>query len=459
LLASTPIDIQVAVGVRSSPGLLEPGVVGVLRPVLLLPEDISKRLSPFQLQAVLAHELSHIRRRDNLTAAIHMVVEAVFWFHPFVWWIGARLIEERVRACDEAVLNLGGEPRDDADAIVSVCKLYVESPLTCVSGISGADLKKRIVRIMARHVGLRMSLGKKLVLAVLTIGAVAGPVAFGLIEKVPLTGQILQATGPVPSFEVASIRPDHSGALQAGIESAGLGAPNDRFIATNITIKCLLCWVFSENSLLLPSDRVSGGPSWIDSERYDIDAKLADSQVAALDKLSPLDRVVQTKLMVQSLLADRFGLVVKNATETRPVYALVIAKGGHKLHEPVPGSASPSEIVDRPAKNMALRGEIRAHSMSISTLAHWLSGEGLGRPVLDQTGLKGEYEFDLKWTPDLNSPGTMPEPSSSAETAPSDTSGPSIFTAVQEQLGLKLEPSTGPEGAITIVHIEKPSPN
>jgi len=88
------------------------------------------------------------RRRDNLTAAIHMVVEAIFWFHPLVWWFGARLVEERERACDEAVLSLGCEPRDYADAILSVCKLYLESPIVCVSGISGSDLKRRIVRIM-----------------------------------------------------------------------------------------------------------------------------------------------------------------------------------------------------------------------------------------------------------------------------------------------------------------------
>ncbi len=169
---STPINLQTAAAIRSSPGLLEPGVVGLVRPILLLPEEILKHMSPSQLETVMAHELCHIRRRDDLTAATHMVVEAVFWFHPFVWWIGARLVEERERACDEAVLSLGGEPRDYADAIVSVCKLYVESPLTCVSGISGADLKKRIVRIMARHVGLRMSLGRKLLLGAAGLMAV-----------------------------------------------------------------------------------------------------------------------------------------------------------------------------------------------------------------------------------------------------------------------------------------------
>jgi beta-lactamase regulating signal transducer with metallopeptidase domain len=107
LCASKPLDIPVAVEVRSAAGLLEPGVVGLLCPVMLLPEGIVERLSPAQFGAVWAHKLCHVRRRDNLFAAMHMVVEGMFWFHPLVWWVGARMVEERERACDEAVLSLG----------------------------------------------------------------------------------------------------------------------------------------------------------------------------------------------------------------------------------------------------------------------------------------------------------------------------------------------------------------
>src|SRR5258708_18434249 len=130
--SSAPIDIPATVEVRSSPGLLEPGVVGLFRPILLLPAGIVERLTPSQLEALLAHELCHVRRRDNLTSAIHMIVEAVFWFHPLVWWIGARLVEERERACDESVLRLGNEPHDYAEAILNVCKLYIEDCLGIV---------------------------------------------------------------------------------------------------------------------------------------------------------------------------------------------------------------------------------------------------------------------------------------------------------------------------------------
>ncbi len=181
LRASRLLQIHTAVEVRSAPGLLEPGVVGLLRPVLLLPEGIVERLSAEQLESVLAHELCHVRRRDNLLAALHMTVEAVFWFHPLVWWIGARLVEERERACDEGVLSLGGEPRTYAEAILGVCKLYVESPLACVSGVTGADLKKRIEAIMSNRMGLRLNFARKLLLTTAAVAALVGPVVLGVV--------------------------------------------------------------------------------------------------------------------------------------------------------------------------------------------------------------------------------------------------------------------------------------
>jgi beta-lactamase regulating signal transducer with metallopeptidase domain len=149
--ASTPATIPAAVEIRLSQGLVEPGVVGLLHPILLLPEGIVERLTPSQLEAVLAHELCHIRRRDNLSASLHMMVEALFWFHPLVWWIGARLVEERERACDEEVLRLGNQASVYADAILHVCKLYLESPLACVSGVAGSDIRRRIEAIMSNR--------------------------------------------------------------------------------------------------------------------------------------------------------------------------------------------------------------------------------------------------------------------------------------------------------------------
>jgi beta-lactamase regulating signal transducer with metallopeptidase domain len=189
--ASTPMDISAPVEVRSSPGLLEPGVVGVFRPILLLPDGIARRLTPPQLESVLAHELCHVRRRDNLFAAVHMVVEAGFWFHPLVWWIGARLVEEREGACDEAVLSLGSEPRVYAEAILNVCKLYVESPLVCVSGVTGSNIKKRIEAIMTNRIVFRLNFGRKLALAVAGLAALTVPILVGMLNAPIVLGQSL----------------------------------------------------------------------------------------------------------------------------------------------------------------------------------------------------------------------------------------------------------------------------
>jgi len=132
----------------SSNSTIEPRVHGILDPVLLLPAGIADRLTDQQLEAILAHELAHIRRRDNLTAAAQVTVETIFWFHPLVWWIGARMVEERERACDEDVLQSQTDPQVYAGAILTVCDFYLTSPLTRTPGITGSNLKQRIEAIM-----------------------------------------------------------------------------------------------------------------------------------------------------------------------------------------------------------------------------------------------------------------------------------------------------------------------
>src|SRR5262249_31583235 len=157
-------NIAAPVEVRFAPGLLEPGVVGVRRPILLLPRGIADCLAHSEMDAILAHELCHVRRRDNLWASIHIIVETLFWFHPLVWWIGARLLQERERACDEDVVSRGNLPDTYAEAILRVCRFYTESPLVCVSGVTGSDLKKRIESIMRNRRIAGLSPAKKLIL-------------------------------------------------------------------------------------------------------------------------------------------------------------------------------------------------------------------------------------------------------------------------------------------------------
>jgi TonB family protein len=190
---------------RISPGSLEPGIFGIIRPVLLWPEAISQHLGDAHLEAILAHEVWHVRRRDNLAAAAHMVVEAIFWFHPLVWWLGARLIEERERACDEEVLRLGNPPQIYAESILKTCEFCMGSPLACVSGVTGADLKQRIVRIMTPESAMKLTLTRKLLLGAMAIGALAGPILAGLV-KVPLVNA---QTAPKPAAVDTSQQPAH----------------------------------------------------------------------------------------------------------------------------------------------------------------------------------------------------------------------------------------------------------
>jgi beta-lactamase regulating signal transducer with metallopeptidase domain len=217
--ASSHMNIALDVEVRSAPGLLEPGVVGWMRPILLLPAGIEERLTGSQLESVLAHELCHVRRRDNLFASIHMLVEAAVWFHPLVWWIGARLVEERERSCDEAVLGLGSDPGIYAAAIVSVCRLYVESPLVCVSGVTGANLKRRIEVIMANRKGKSLNRFQKLLLAGAAIAVVAVPVAVGVVIRVGHPPAI-HAQSPVAPATPQTVVPQVNAAPQRSTPAA-----------------------------------------------------------------------------------------------------------------------------------------------------------------------------------------------------------------------------------------------
>ena len=281
---------------------------------------------------------------------------------------------------------------------------------------------------------------------------------FGLLNIPQVRAQSTQtASVPLPSFEVASIKPNRSGELRISI-----GFQPGRFTTTGTTVKQLIALAYDVRDI-----QVSGGPSWIDSERYDIEAKEPDSVVEELPKLPSDQRGEQLHLLVQSLLADRFKLKLRHESKELPVYALVIAKNGPKLQESKPGDTYPNGMKGPDGRGQAgmMRtgpGELTGQGLPTESLARLLSQQ-LGRTVLDQTGLKGNYDFTLKWTPDQSSAAVPVGPDAGktgADTAPSpESSGPSIFAAIQEQLGLKLESRKGPVDNLVIDHVERPSEN
>jgi bla regulator protein blaR1 len=453
-----PLPVKIDVPVRSSPALLEPGVFGIFRPVLLLPEGITGHLTAAQLEAVIAHELCHVRCRDNLTAAIHMAVEAIFWFHPLVWWLGARLVEERERACDEEVLRLGNKPQIYAESILKTCQFYLESPLACVSGITGSDLKRRIVRIMTRGLEKKLDFWRKLLLVTAGAAALTGPIVLGLMNAPQSRAQSQPAAStPAPSFEVASIKVNHSADRRAMIRFA----PGGRFTANNVALKGLL-----EQAYRVKDSQLVGAPNWIETEHYDIDAKMDDATADAMKKLDSDQRREQYSLILRALFVDRFKLRVRHETRELPVYILLVGKSGPKFHETALTAAELAPPNPKgPMIRMMGRGQLNVTAAGLDIFADVLS-QNVGRVVLDKTGLKAKYDFTLQWTPDdstdqmLKAPGAGPDGKPPLDAAPPpDVSGPSIFAAVQEQLGLKLEPQKSPLDVLVIDHIERPSEN
>jgi uncharacterized protein (TIGR03435 family) len=452
---------------------LEPGIFGIARPVLVWPEGISEQLQDAHLEAILAHEVWHVRRRDNLAAAIHMVVEAIFWLHPLVWWLGARLVEERERACDEEVLESGSERQVYAESILKTCEFCVEAPLACVSGVTDADLKKRIVRIMTERLAHKLDVRKRLLLGVTGFLAVAVPIGFGLAQGKPGQANAPQSASSSQSEVTVATTPRFEVALIKSYESDPVGwhygfsitdPPYDgTFYATDVTVKKLVEMAYGVQYSWL----IQGAPSWLNSETFDIQAK-ADSAVnSELGKLSPDAGGLVKHRMLQALLVDRFKLTLHRETRDLPVFALVIAKNGPKLQESKPGDTFPNgvKVPGGPLSPRSIRfgpGQLAGHGIPVASLVDLLS-QRLGRTVVDKTGLKGIYDFTLQWMPDQGPPAMPmgPEDGKPAtdNPAPPESSGPSLFTAIQEQLGLKLESTKAPVDVLVIDHIERPSEN
>ncbi|HWB33352.1 MAG TPA: TIGR03435 family protein [Acidobacteriaceae bacterium] len=186
------------VELRLSAERMEPGMFGVWRPVLVWPRELTARLEDAHIETIMAHELAHVRRRDNLTAALHMLVEALFWFHPVVWWMERRMVAEREQACDEAVVAMGGDAEAYAESLLSTCRFCIESPLACVAGVTGADLKERVLGIVTGRALVRMSWPKRLLLAGAAVCVVAAPVVLGQAKAARQIADAMLKAAPTP---------------------------------------------------------------------------------------------------------------------------------------------------------------------------------------------------------------------------------------------------------------------
>jgi bla regulator protein blaR1 len=460
LRRGVPLDLGIPVPTISSNERIEPGVFGVFRPVLLLPVGIAQRLTPDQLRAVVAHEMSHVRRRDNVANVIHMLAEALFWFHPLVWWIERRLLDEQERACDEEVLRQGGDPEVYAESILRICEFYVTSPLICVAGITGSDLKMRVREIMRGGLRPQLSFGGRLLLYMAALLVLAGPMVVGVAVRAQTSG-----TRGGPKFEVATIKLDPNCSASPG------AGPTPGRIRMCGPLRLFIQGAYRrsyENPFNAAEPQ--GGPAWLDSGLYEIVAK-AEGNPSNDQMIGP---------MLQALLEERFRLKVHRDEKEVPVYFLTVAKGGTKFQPAKTGSCVTSDPNNptplfSPEKPLAricggIRFDGRSFDMYSATIASFASqlSQYFDRRLIDKTGLTGMFDIHMDLVPE----DAGPSPFASAENRGDPMAGLRAMTswqqqryggvivpALQNQLGLKVESGKGPGDTLVIDHIERPSPN
>jgi uncharacterized protein (TIGR03435 family) len=272
------------------------------------------------------------------------------------------------------------------------------------------------------------------------------------LEELRLTVEARQRTS-APSFEVASVKPNKSGERPMSLQIQ----PGGRLNITNVPVRVMI-----RNAYQLQDFQIVGGPDWLATDRFDITAKAEGNPTGP-----------QMSLMLRTLLAERFTLTLHNETRELPIYALVMARAGGRLGPqirkgvfdcgplrngppppPTPGPRSPDDPFNcgfrvGPGRMIGRGSTMVALAASLST---WVN-----RVVLDRTGLAGDFDLDLEWTPDRMPQG--PPPPGAPPLPPIDPNGPSLFTAVQEQLGLKLESTRGPVEVLVIDGAEQPTPD
>jgi uncharacterized protein (TIGR03435 family) len=431
-----------------------PTVVGWLRPMVLVPVGAVGGLPVEYLEALLLHELAHIRRHDYLVNMLQSVAEALLFYHPAVWWVSGHIRAERELCCDDVAVLVSGNALTYARALAQL-ESYRPSHHSAALAANGGSLADRIARLLGQsRPAIRTGLGP----VVVTIAVLLATAAYGLFGQ----------SGARPSFEVATIKRNAS-AQDAATGRRGVAyKPGGRIIAKNAPLRLLIQFAYAAHdspyqghSDPLGASQVLGGPAWIDSEGYDIEAKPETNT----DQM-------HAWLMLQTLLADRFRLVLHRETRELPVYNLTAKKSGLKLPpakditclsfppgttpQPMPGT---SDCGYAPLFLSSTELRIEGKKLHMTDLVRDLA-RALGQPVLDKTGFAGEFDIDLNYTDEdmMKSPGSAAPDDAGGNRLPA---GPniSLLFAAMDQLGLKLQPAKGPVEVLVVGHAERPTPN
>jgi uncharacterized protein (TIGR03435 family) len=276
-----------------------------------------------------------------------------------------------------------------------------------------------------------------MLLAAAGMAAIGAPVLIG-IWRAPVSNA--QSTKKLV-FEVASVKRVNPGAEGPGPIPLAPGVTPDGGIRSFVSIFRLICWAYR-----IDGSQLSGGPSWIRSDRYAILAKPEKSEDDPTARLSPRERDDRTRERVKALLADRFRLAIRTEEKESSIYVLSVAKGGHRMTPDAQGSGGVRYTGDA----------IESAGAPVSFLAVSLT-QMLGRPVLDETGLDGRFKYRLEFRPeDADVKRALAQ---AGDAVADDDPRPSIFTAIKTQLGLELQSRKGPVTAVVIEKIERPTEN
>lgn len=433
-----------------------PMAVGFLKPAVILPESLTEELSGPELDHVLLHEMAHIARGDDWTNLAARLAGAALALHPVALWILRQIERQREMACDDFVVARTGDARPYARSLAKLFEMrffrirWPRRADLLGAGIlgrgRGSRLGDRIEALLrrGRHFPPRASLARVAASVVLLLGFMgAGSLA---------PRWIVLAQQPTRlAFEVASVKPAKpDDSRRMGIQVL----PGGRFSATNVPV-CLL--VRSAYDIPFQSPRLSGC-SHTGSETYDIEA--AAEQSALTPGESARARSLKMRSMLQTLLAERFKLVVRRETGEVPVYAVVVAKNGPKLQR---AKISEKDCPEPPAPfdaschviNGGMGRGLHAPAIDMSDLASVLEN-WLDRPVVDQTGIKGLFNVQTEgWAPLAPRQGQQ---ESDEAKALADPSRPTLFS-IFEELGLRLVSKKAPIEMIVVEHVEKPSEN
>jgi uncharacterized protein (TIGR03435 family) len=431
LRASLGVRRVVAVVVHDDPSV--PMTCGWLRPAIVMPAD-APNWPAAEIRQALVHELEHVRRRDWPVHVVARITCALYWFHPAAWIAWRQLRLESERACDDAVVTHADDVAY-AEQLVALARRFGTAAAPLLSMADRRTLATRVAAILNRNVA-RGRVGAGFAAAIVFAAAALSAV----ISPLQARGASQAAGTPPPlasspdAFDVASIRRNTSGGQGQTIELQG-----STFVGRNVTARELVMTAFR-----VRSEDVSGGPGWIDAERYDVSGR-AQTQATWDAHL----------LMLQRLLVDRFKLSIRREKRTSPAYALIVGRSGSTLTPAAdPNCAAP--IPGAKCGGFATRpGFFDGRRVTVAQVAALLSSRS-GRPVLDRTGISGYFDVKLSWTPDSSQ---LPRGLPPDAVPPFDPAGPSLFAAIQEQLGLRLEPTTADMDHVVIEQIERPTPN